>query len=88
GKMNANWNVSGQLFPNTQVMHSLKGTAKLAVQDGALKSVDFQSSINGILQKVPFLKDKRPIVVDNGFKIFGADVKFANGVTTVDPIQA
>ncbi len=87
GKMNANWNVSGQIYPQTQIMHALKGGAKLQLQDGALKSVDFQSSINSIIQKVPMLKDKRPVVVDNGFKEMSAEVKFLNGVTTVDPMQ-
>lgn len=88
GKVNANWNVSGAAYPESQRLRSLRGGAKLSATDGALKSVDFQSSINTAMQKIPFLKDKKPISVDNGFKSLVAELKFDNGTIKVEPIES
>jgi hypothetical protein len=55
--------------------------------DGALKSVDVQSQINSTMQKVPFLKDKKPIEIDDGFKSMTADLTFDNGTIRVDPFD-
>ena len=87
GKLNANWNMSGAAFPETVRMKSISGGAKIAMTDGALKSVDFQSTINSAMQKVPFLKDKKPIQLDDGFKSMTADMKFQNGTIQIDPME-
>lgn len=87
GIADASWNVSGGLYPPASRVKALKGGAKLLVHDGALKTVDFQGSINTAMQKVPFLKDKKPLEVDNGFKTMSAEVKFDNGTTNVDPME-
>ncbi len=87
GKVSANWDVSGALYPATLRLRNLKGTAKMVAQDGALKSVDFQQSINSTMQKVPFLKGKKPPQIDNGFKTMTADLRFNNGVVQMEPFE-
>ncbi len=87
GTMQADWNLGGALYPETLRLRSLKGKAKVIATDGALKSVDFQSQINSTMQKVPFLKDKKPIEIDDGFKSMTADLTFDNGTIRVDPID-
>lgn len=87
GDANADWSVSGALYPDTARLRTLKGGAKLLVRDGVVKSVDIQQTINQAMAKVPFLKDKKPFTVDDGFRTLTADVKFDNGVTRVEPIE-
>jgi uncharacterized protein involved in outer membrane biogenesis len=87
GQVNANWNVSGALYPATARLRSLSGTARLTAADGVFKSVDFQDSINAAMKKVPFLKNKKPISVDEGFKSMVTDLKFANGTVRAEPID-
>ena len=74
GTLDSSWNVSVALYPSTVRMRSLKGTAKVAARDGSIKSVDFQESINAAMAKIPFLKNQKPIKMDNGFKIGRAHV--------------
>lgn len=88
GTVGATWDVSGALYPAAQRIRNLKGGAKIAAADGALKSVDFQESINSAMAKIPFLKDKKPLQVDNGFKTLTADIHFAGGVIKVEPIES
>jgi hypothetical protein len=88
GTIGATWDVNGALYPATQRIRNLKGSAKIAAADGALKSVDFQESINSAMAKIPFLKDKKPLQVDNGFKTLTADINFAGGVIKVEPIES
>lgn len=88
GTLGATWDVSGALYPAAQRIRNLKGSAKIAAADGALKSVDFQESINSAMAKIPFLKDKKPLQVDNGFKTLTADINFSNGVIKVEPIES
>lgn len=87
GKVDANWNISGAAFPETVRMKSLKGTAKLVATDGALKSMDFQGSINSAMAKVPFLKNSKPIQIDDGFKSMMAELKFSDGNIQAEPIE-
>lgn len=87
GLVNANWNVSGAAFPAATRMRSLKGGAKIMAREGAVKSVDFQDSINSAMQKIPFLKDQKPIKVDNGFKTLTAELRFDNGTIHAEPIE-
>jgi hypothetical protein len=87
GNVSANWNVSGALYPATARIRSLQGKAKLVATDGVLKSVDFQDSINSAMRKVPFLKDKKPIQVDDGFKTLTANLSFGGGVIKAEPID-
>ncbi len=87
GTVDANWNVAGTAFPALTRMHNIKGTAKLVAKDGAIKSVDFQESITAAMSKIPFLKNQKPITMDNGFKIFSADIKLENGVIRAEPIE-
>jgi uncharacterized protein involved in outer membrane biogenesis len=86
GILDANWNVSGTAFPALTRVHNIKGTAHLSARDGAVKSVDFQESINGAMGKIPFLKGQQ-VKIDNGFKSFTADVKLDSGVVKVEPID-
>lgn len=88
GKVDANWNLSGAAYPESARMRLIKGTAKLSAVDGALKSVDVQGSINSAMAKVPFLKGKKPLEVDNGFKSLVAEMKFDGGVIKVEPIES
>jgi hypothetical protein len=87
GTMQADWNLGGLAYPEAIRLKSVKGKAKIVATDGALKSVDFQSQINSTMQKVPFLKDKKPIEIDDGFKSMSADLSFENGNIKVDPID-
>jgi hypothetical protein len=87
GTVDSSWNVSGAAFPALLRMRNVKGTAKLVAKDGSVKSVDFQESINAAMSKVPFLKNQKPIKMDNGFKIFSTDVKLEGGVVRADPIE-
>jgi len=87
GTMNADWNLSGALYPETVRIRSLKGSARMVANDGVFKSVDFQESINAAMSKIPFLKGKKPIKVDDGFKSMTADLKFDRGVIRADPID-
>jgi uncharacterized protein involved in outer membrane biogenesis len=87
GTMQADWNLGGLAYPEAIRMKSIKGKAKIVATDGALKSVDFQSQINSTMQKVPFLKDKKPIEIDDGFKSMSAELTFDNGNIKVDPID-
>jgi uncharacterized protein involved in outer membrane biogenesis len=86
GTTDANWNLSGAAYPPAARMRSIKGTAKLAAKDGAIKSVDFQGTINSTIAKVPFLKGKK-VQVDDGFKTMTADLRFDNGNITLDPLD-
>jgi uncharacterized protein involved in outer membrane biogenesis len=88
GKVDANWNLSGAAYPESARMKSMKGTAKISAVDGVLKSVDVQDSINSAIQKIPFLKDKKPIKVDDGFKSLVAELKFDGGVIKAEPIES
>ena len=65
----------------------MKGGANMVARDGVLKSVDVQETINSAMSKVPFLKDKKPLQIDDGFKTLTADLRFNNGVIQVDPID-
>lgn len=87
GSVSGNWNVSGGLYPATARIRTLKGTAKIAAQDGAVRSVDFEQSINSVISKVPFLKNQKPIKIDNGFKSMTADLRFDGGVIRAEPIE-
>lgn len=87
GTVNADWNISGALYPAAARIRSLKGNAKMVARDGVLKSVDFQETINSSMAKVPFLKDKKPLKIDDGFKTLTADLRFNNGVIQVEPID-
>ncbi len=87
GLVDASWNVSGAAYPAATRIRSLKGGAKLMAKDGAVKSVDFQESINSAMQKIPFLKNQKPIKVDNGFKTLTADLRFENGTIRAEPIE-
>ncbi len=87
GIVDANWNVSGAAFPAVARMRSLKGSAKLMAKEGAVKSVDFQESINSAMSKIPFLKNQKPVKIDNGFKTLTADIKFSNGTILAEPIE-
>lgn len=87
GMVDANWNVSGAAFPAAARIRSLKGGAKIMAKEGAVKSVDFQESINSAMQKIPFLKDQKPIKVDNGFKTLTAELRFDNGTIVAEPIE-
>ncbi len=87
GVVDSSWNVSGSLYPSTARLRSLKGTAKVFAENGVLKSVDFQQKINEAMQKIPFLKNKKPLVIDDGFKTLTADIRFDGGVIRVEPID-
>lgn len=87
GQVDATWNVSGALYPEPSRMRALDGTAKLVAQNGVLRSIDFQDSINSAMAKIPFLKDKKPIEVDDGFKTLKADLRFQNGEVKAEPIE-
>lgn len=87
GAMNANWNVAGNAYPPALRMRTLTGKARLAASNGALKSVSFQDSIDSLFQKVPFLKGKKPVAIDEGFKSLVADVDFQGGVVKVNPLE-
>lgn len=87
GMVDANWNVSGAAYPAATRIRSLKGGAKIMAREGAVKSVDFQESINSAMQKIPFLKDQKPIKVDNGFKTLTAELRFDNGTIVAEPIE-
>lgn len=87
GNMRADWNLGGNLYPESLRLKTLKGKAKIVATEGALKSVDFQSQINSMMQKVPFLKDKKPIEIDDGFQSMTADLNFEGGVIKADPIE-
>ena len=87
GDMNASWNVKGSAYPAALRLRNLNGSAKILAQNGSLKSVDFQESINSSMKKVPFLKDKNPIKIDDGFKTLSADLTFSGGVTKIQPME-
>lgn len=87
GVVNADWNVSGNAYPAATRIRSLKGGAKLLARDGVLKSVDFQESINSSMKKIPILKDKKPVAIDDGFKTLTASLVFNNGVIQIEPID-
>jgi|GEM_PF-6105244 len=87
GMVDANWNITGAAFPAATRIRSLRGGAKLMAKDGAVKSVDFQDSINSAMSKVPFLKGQKPIKIDNGFKTLTAEIKFENGTIHAEPIE-
>ncbi|RZA09443.1 MAG: AsmA family protein [Proteobacteria bacterium] len=87
GTVNAQWNVNGGLYPAATRLRSLGGSAKLLATDGVLKSVDVQSTINQVMKKVPFLKDRQPLEIDDGFKTLSAEVRFNGGEVRVDPIE-
>jgi AsmA family len=87
GTVDASWNVSGGAFPAATRIRSIKGGAKLVARDGAVKSVDFQGSINSALANVPFLHGKS-VHVDNGFKTLSCEIKFDNGTIKADPFEA
>lgn len=87
GTFNAKWNVSGAAYPSTARIRNLNGSANLLAQNGVLKSVDVQSTINNIMKKVPFLKDKPPLEIDDGFSTMTAAVKFGGGEIKVDPVE-
>lgn len=87
GQVDATWNVNGALYPEPSRMRSLGGTAKLVAQNGVLRSIDFQDTINSTMQKIPFLKEKRAIEIDDGFKSLKADLRFQNGEIKVEPIE-
>jgi hypothetical protein len=87
GTVNADWNVSGALYPAATCLRSMKGSAKMVARDGVLKSVDVQETINSAMSKVPFLKDKKPLQIDDGFKTLTANLRFNNGVIQVEPID-
>lgn len=87
GLVDANWNITGAAFPAATRIRSLKGGAKLMAKEGAVKSVDFQDSINSAMSKVPFLKDQKPLKIDNGFKTLTAEIKFDNGTIHAEPIE-
>lgn len=87
GMVNGSWNISGAAYPAATRMRSLRGTAKVLAKDGVVKSVDFQESINSAMAKIPFLKNQKPIKVDNGFKTFTADIKFDGGTIHAEPIE-
>lgn len=86
GTVNADWNVAGALYPEAMRLKSLSGTAKLTATDGVFRTVDVQESINAAMGKVPFLKGKT-IKVDEGFKLFSADMKISGGNIDVNPIH-
>jgi hypothetical protein len=87
GVINAQWNVNGALYPSTARIRNMGGTAKLTATDGVIKSLDVQSTINSVMQKVPFLKDKKPLQIDDGFKTLTADIHFVNGEIKIDPVE-
>lgn len=87
GTINAKWNVSGGLYPSTTRIRSMRGTANLVAENGVIKSVDVQSTINSTMQKIPFLKDKKPLEVDDGFKTLTADIRFTGEGILIDPID-
>lgn len=82
----ATWNLTGATYPPAIRMRSVKGTAKLLARDGAIKSVDFQGTINSATDKVPFLKGKK-VQIDEGFKTFTADLRFDGGNIYVEPME-
>lgn len=87
GNVDANWNIVGAAFPASTRMRTIRGTAKLIAKDGAVKSVDFQDSINNAMSKIPFLKNQKPVTIDNGFKTLTADVNLENGIVRAEPIE-
>jgi uncharacterized protein involved in outer membrane biogenesis len=87
GSVKADWNLSGAAFPALARVRSIKGNAKMVASDGSLKSVDFQETINSAMKQVPFLKEKKPIVLDDGFKTLEAKLEFQGGVIRAEPIE-
>lgn len=87
GIMDANWNVSGAVYPATVRIRSMKGGAKVAARDGLFKSVDFKDSINGITGKIPFLKNQKPVNISGRFKSFTGELKFNDGVIRAEPLE-
>ena len=65
----------------------MRGTANLVAENGVIKSVDVQNTINSTMQKIPFLKDKKPLEVDDGFKTLTADIRFTGEAILVEPID-
>lgn len=86
GITDGDWNLSGSLYPESIRMKSLKGFVKVQAKNGNLKTVDFKDSIQGIMAKVPFLKNSKAPDIEEGFKVFKADLNFADGNTKVEPI--
>jgi hypothetical protein len=87
GKMNANWSLSGNAFPQTAIQRSLGGNVSVTAENGRLRSIDMQESIKGILSKISFLKNQSIPNVDENFKSMRADLKFAGGVIDANPLE-
>jgi len=87
GNIEADWNISGLLYPEIVRMKALKGSAKIKAVDGALRSIDFQETISSSMQKIPFLKNVKTPKIDSGFKTMTATIAFKDGVINVDPMQ-
>ncbi len=87
GKANADWNIAGALYPADNRMESLAGTAKINAVDGILRTADIKESIQGVMAKVPFLKNNKVPDVEEGFKTLRADMKFQNGNIQVNPME-
>ncbi|MCO5141463.1 MAG: AsmA family protein [Oligoflexia bacterium] len=87
GKGGGSWSVQGKAFPEALRMKSFTGSAKVQMQEGAIKSIDFQDSINSTMKKVPFLKNKKPLEIDDGFSSLTASISFSNGITSVNPVE-
>jgi hypothetical protein len=87
GKMNANWNLAGQAFPEAIRMRSMNGTMNLNAANGRIRSINVQESLAGVIEKVPFLKGKNLPKIDEGFETMRADVKLAGGVIDANPFE-
>ena len=87
GKVDADWNVAGGLYPASNRMASMTGSAKINAANGILRTADFKDSIQGVMNKVPFLKNKKAPDWEDGFKTLRADMKFNRGNIQVEPME-
>ncbi len=87
GKLGANWNLKGRVYPQSAMMKALGGTMNLTAENGKLSTIDLKESIQGVMAKLPLLKGVSPPNIDQNFKSMRADMKFANGVITANPVE-
>lgn len=87
GKLDADWNIQGAAYPDSQLAKSLTGSIDLKAKEGRLRTIDFKETIGNAMSKVPFLKGKSAPEIDERFRLFRSDIKLKSGVVRVDPIE-
>lgn len=87
GTTDADWNLTGGIYPADKRLRSMGGTVKLNARDGIFRSVDFKDTIQQTMQKVPFLKNAKAPNIDEGFKSLNAVANFQSGNIHVEPLN-